>query len=402
MDSYSPITPLWDLSQASNFSQLPDDDFLALLQKQFPSGNNGFDANFNNGINPQSISRYPLPSLTPPSEDSSPSPPSMNDSNKSSPPDDRDDNDAALKRKASDEDLEEGPSQKNQHTLGNKKGATSTGRRKSSGAGGPDDNRLLKRKEQNRAAQRAFRERKERHVHELEERVAELEKLSNNKESENAFLRNQVERLQNEVSKRQSHGGRDDGSSSTTSLNNSPFTFDYPFVHQNSSSSISSAFNSSMPSLSHADSPEGSATSSSQSPFNANEDSFVLPTKKKVGSNSNSGSRDPAIFDPDSPDSVLFHDYREPLFDDPLLEEPFMASPPADVVKDKQMQFLNCNKLWDKIAAHPDFEQIDIDGLCGELRSKAKCSESGVVIQESDFDTALKTVQAKKATVQGL
>lgn len=117
MNSYSPVTPLWDLSQASNFSQLPDDDFLALLQKQFPTGNAGFDTSFNNGINPQSINRYSLPSLTPPSEDSSPSPPNMNDSNKPSPTDDRDDNsDSALKRKASDDDLSEGPSQKNQNT----------------------------------------------------------------------------------------------------------------------------------------------------------------------------------------------------------------------------------------------------------------------------------------------
>ncbi|KAF8213750.1 hypothetical protein K438DRAFT_1565466 [Mycena galopus ATCC 62051] len=202
MDTYSSdISPLWDLSQASSFSQLPDDDFLALLQKQFPS-NGAFAADFaamnGNGVNPQTISRYPLPSLTPPSEDSSPSPPQQSGSK--SPDDDHD-----LKRKASDEDLdlEEGPSQKAQHTSGNgKKGTT---KRKSSGGGNAnpvnsflDESRLMKRKEQNRAAQRAFRERKEKHVKDLEDKVAALEAKNDAATSENENLRDLLSRLQNE------------------------------------------------------------------------------------------------------------------------------------------------------------------------------------------------------------
>jgi AP-1-like factor len=113
MEAYSDISPLWDLSQASSFSQLPDDDFLALLSKQFPSAPGNFSTDFTmNGVNPQTISRYPLPSLTPPSEDSSPSPPQQSGSKS---PDD--DNDHDLKRKASDDDFDdEGPSHKSQHT----------------------------------------------------------------------------------------------------------------------------------------------------------------------------------------------------------------------------------------------------------------------------------------------
>ncbi|KAK7064788.1 BZIP family transcriptional factor [Favolaschia claudopus] len=191
MDTYaSDISPLWDLSQATSFSQLPDDDFLALLQKQFPTNPGVFSADFTmNGVNPQTISRYPLPSLTPPSEDSSPSPPQQN-----SPEDDH-----ALKRKASNEDLEEGPSQKNQHTLPN--GKKSTTKRKSSGGttnGTGDETRLMKRKEQNRAAQRAFRERKEKHVKDLEDKVAELEAKNDAATSENENLRDLLSRLQNE------------------------------------------------------------------------------------------------------------------------------------------------------------------------------------------------------------
>jgi AP-1-like factor len=122
MEAFPDVAPLWDLSQASSFSQLPDDDFLALLQKQFPSRNTGSTYNtggFIDGVNPQNISRYSLPSITPPSEDSSPSPPNINNDSGTQGllhGDNDDPSDPALKRKASDENFDEGPSQKNQHT----------------------------------------------------------------------------------------------------------------------------------------------------------------------------------------------------------------------------------------------------------------------------------------------
>jgi len=59
--------------------------------------------------------------------------------------------------------------------------------------------RRQKRKAQNRAAQRAFRERKERHLKDLETKVDELEKNSESTNHENGKLRAQVERLNTEV-----------------------------------------------------------------------------------------------------------------------------------------------------------------------------------------------------------
>lgn len=80
-----------------------------------------------------------------------------------------------------------------------------------------DENRLLKRKEQNRAAQRAFRERKEKHVkdvsfylytiyyvhtnissHQLEDKVSALEEKNATAVAENENLREVVSRLQTE------------------------------------------------------------------------------------------------------------------------------------------------------------------------------------------------------------
>ncbi|KIY45709.1 hypothetical protein FISHEDRAFT_60855 [Fistulina hepatica ATCC 64428] len=213
MASFSEPTPFWDLSQASAFSTLPDDDFLALLQKQFPStvatsgtppiqsGNS--DGPFNlAGVDPQSL--YRIPTLSS-SEDSSPSPPSTTSNSKDSPEND-DGGEPALKRKASGEDVQEGPSHKAQHTSSKKDRPASAAasspthlRRKSTGATAQkDESRLLKRKEQNRAAQRAFRERKEKHVKDLEEKVAQLEAKNSEATTVNENLKEMLSRLQSE------------------------------------------------------------------------------------------------------------------------------------------------------------------------------------------------------------
>jgi AP-1-like transcription factor len=120
MESYPEVTPLWDLTQSTSFSNLPDDDFLALLQKQFPNGSNFSGSSFSDGVNPQNITPFALPSsLSPPSDDSSPSPPNLNESGsrgQSEKSGGDHDEDHTMKRKASDDDFEEGPSSKNQHT----------------------------------------------------------------------------------------------------------------------------------------------------------------------------------------------------------------------------------------------------------------------------------------------
>jgi AP-1-like transcription factor len=58
---------------------------------------------------------------------------------------------------------------------------------------------VKKRKAQNRAAQRAFRERKEKHLKDLETKVQDLEKASETANHENSILRAQVERMSVEL-----------------------------------------------------------------------------------------------------------------------------------------------------------------------------------------------------------
>jgi AP-1-like factor len=86
---------------------------------------------------------------------------------------------------------------------------------------------------------------------------------------------------------------------------------------------------------------------------------------------------------------------------DPMLED-IRAQIAADPKK-----LVPCHKIWyvthfthdfqhltmirDKIQDRQDFKDgtLDIDGLCNELRQKAKCSENGVVIDQKDIDAAL-------------
>ncbi|WRT66324.1 uncharacterized protein IL334_003279 [Kwoniella shivajii] len=99
------------------------------------------------------------------------------------------------------------------------KGSGKKGGRKSNGEG-KEPNKAARRKEQNRAAQKAFRERRENKVKDLEEKVAELEAKSYGASVENENLRGILKRLQEE----------------NISLKQSAFTFSMP-VNGNTGSS---------------------------------------------------------------------------------------------------------------------------------------------------------------------
>ncbi|KXG49526.1 bZIP transcription factor, bZIP-1 [Penicillium griseofulvum] len=53
-----------------------------------------------------------------------------------------------------------------------------------------------------------------------------------------------------------------------------------------------------------------------------------------------------------------------------------------------QSQMLSCTKIWDRLQSMERFRngEIDVDNLCSELRTKARCSEGGVVVNQTDVD----------------
>jgi len=129
-------------------------------------------------------------------------------------------------------------------------------------------------------------------------------------------------------------------------------------------------------------------------------------------------------------DPQLFGDYREPqeniisgeafsdsFFNDayplPDFNSPYNMAPSPVVAKkdlvaqidEKQnedeevvpgedpAQLLTCNTIWDRLQACPKVKEgeFDLDLLCKDLQKKAKCSETGAVVNESDFNKIMKS-----------
>jgi AP-1-like transcription factor len=113
---------LWDFTRSSSgFSQIQDNDFLSLLQKQFNNTDSSPPSAYpisHDGVDPSKISNLPAPAPpTPLSDESSPSPPSTTDhvssSRRQSTNSTAEQDGHELKRKASPDVMEEeSPSQK--------------------------------------------------------------------------------------------------------------------------------------------------------------------------------------------------------------------------------------------------------------------------------------------------
>jgi len=138
-------------------------------------------------------------------------------------------------------------------------------------------------------------------------------------------------------------------------------------------------------------------------------------------------------------DPQLFGDYREPQeniisgdnygdsfftdafalgdFTSPFNVAPSPALPKTDLVAqidqkqneeeevvpgEDTSQMLSCNTIWDRLQACPKVKdgEFDLDLLCKDLQKKAKCSETGAVVNESDFNRIMKAyvVKTDKAT----
>ena len=54
-----------------------------------------------------------------------------------------------------------------------------------------------------------------------------------------------------------------------------------------------------------------------------------------------------------------------------------------------------------QLQSNPDFQEgkFDLDNLCSELRAKARCSESGVMVDQDHVDKALKKLSRTKEEV---
>ncbi|KAI7723645.1 hypothetical protein KC322_g755, partial [Hortaea werneckii] len=63
-------------------------------------------------------------------------------------------------------------------------------------------------------------------------------------------------------------------------------------------------------------------------------------------------------------------------------------------------KLISCNNIWNQLQSNPDFQNgtFDLDSLCSELRAKAKCSESGVMVDQDHVDATLRKLGKKDDT----
>ncbi|KAL2017161.1 hypothetical protein VTK56DRAFT_2530 [Thermocarpiscus australiensis] len=153
-------SPLQQSDGLGSFQGSPEFDY----EYDFPGADSGFDFSFDDSNQPKMIGDLPGATKAPKSDSADTESPE-----KRSHPDDGESSGA--KRRESEEKVAKKPGRKPLTTEPSSK-----------------------RKAQNRAAQRAFRERKEKHLRDLENKVQELEKLSETANSENQALRAKLEK----------------------------------------------------------------------------------------------------------------------------------------------------------------------------------------------------------------
>lgn len=312
------------------------------------------------------------------------------------------------------------------------------------------DDPKQKRKAQNRAAQRAFRDRKEKYVSELEDKIAELEEEKKDWEGrfeqETESLKKRVEELEAE----------------NYVLKGTPFTFDFPLEKAKASGqqlgagspaaadtdSCSSPrfsrdgsypFESNSENYSNVDSPPSlkedspgnnkdslfstSFSESSSSPFNDNDLFTTSPFPPAEHSKDSQQQFDQLLSEPifdqsggltefmnlafstGNLDPTLFTEYRLPsnaLSDNAAIERlpplfegemedlgftPINAEPNiTDIEHDRPSA---CSESWKRLKKHPYFDDMDLTWLCEEMRTKATCHGSVYRLSEEDVDKVL-------------
>ncbi|KAI9858751.1 MAG: hypothetical protein M1824_004171 [Vezdaea acicularis] len=198
-----------------------------------------------------------------------------------------------------------------------------------------------RRKAQNRAAQRAFRERKERRVKDLESKLTNLETASSNLAGENQRLKQELHRLstENEILK-------------ATSAH-----------HHHRSTSTSSASNPT--------STNSTSTNPSSSSSTSNRRTTPTPPPPVLG---------PMTYSPTQFYTSVLSSHSNKV--------PTHRITISELTGER---LLDAGAAWDLIHAHPLFGKglIDVADVCERLKIKATCDGQGPVFQEGDVKEAI-------------
>ncbi|KAL1925384.1 uncharacterized protein VTP21DRAFT_267 [Calcarisporiella thermophila] len=289
--------------------------------------------------------------------------------------------------------------------------------------GNETNERATRRREQNRAAQRAYRERKEKYIKELEDKISDLEKQileNNNLKIDNRKLRSRLNQLEAE----------------NNALKAKEFTFSVspdiineiqkllPGVFPGKEASgtlvtppMSSSGSSSPESIGSTSPSDGPAEGEFVDCKNCrmwSGESFCEKLKEQVCGTNKTPQNDETIFnllsgpmwDPLSVDlsSESFSAYRDANLFPPqadlygeetlsLFDLDDLLPLQEDNSRDKDnSKVLTCDLVWSRIKQHPKFAEIDLDHLCDELAKKATCTPNGPTVPEETVTQALNSL----------
>ncbi|KAM3580276.1 DNA-binding transcription factor yap1 [Umbelopsis sp. WA50703] len=290
-----------------------------------------------------------------------------------------------------------------------------------------------RRKAQNRAAQRAFRERKEKYVQELEGKIKDMEAAHKKETSRlletNHNLMSLIQKLEAEIATLKSKspsftedsGATKDPSLSTRYSSGSPHSPDN--IGENNVARLtpgtkSVAESDSNSPVSHAKGYCGTTCRTTKDGI-----SFCAKLKEEVCSSAferllsehifdNAGEVNntiepvPIVTSPINSDhkfSTFRKGYQGETEDSDEYDlssgtsEAFKHEPHPDTLKPGR-ELITCSQVWERLCEHPQFEEFDIEELCSQLKTKAKCSGSGPVLEEGELQEVLEALEAKLAS----
>ncbi|KAF7728608.1 DNA-binding transcription factor yap1 [Apophysomyces ossiformis] len=260
-----------------------------------------------------------------------------------------------------------------------------------------------RRKEQNRAAQRAFRERKERYVKELETKIKLME----------AAHAEQTARLQNENQRLKEIIQRLESQSNSYNSNPTPSKEDAMDISPTTSSPMK--FQSPVPSSPEPSfSPKPTRVPSSAVACIRDKDgvSFCERLKEEVCSSAFNQLLSEPLFDSSgflndavtrNPVPIVTASLDEDKDDKSVDSMMAMYDKFAEQMASQELNdtiisgphLISCAEIWRRVTKHPRFEEFDLEDLCEKLKKRAKCSHTGPVVEEDEFQEVLRELEAK-------
>jgi hypothetical protein len=294
-----------------------------------------------------------------------------------------------------------------------------------------------RRKAQNRAAQRAFRERKEKYVQELEGKIQQMEQA--HKQERDRLLENNqnltslIQKLEAEVlSLKKVSPAMSDGKEETarSSFSGSPQPSDQSSVDREATDVSVIREDAGRLNKSGSQRSIGSRYCGTSCRTTKDGISFCAKLKEEVCSSAferllsesifdNSGEVNNAIEpvpivttemsiglqnDGDPQRGRKFSQFQKKfLIDSNENDEYDLSSGTSEAFQHEPhpytlqsgKQLITCSQVWERLCEHPQFEEFDIEELCAQLKAKAKCSGSGPVIEEDELHEVLEALEFK-------